>query len=203
MLNKTFIQGLKALAPITLTLVFTIFIFRTIEDFFRFVLIQIMPPEYYFVGLGALIGMTFVFIIGLIVNAWLFQKLYNLGEAILRRIPIIKSLYSGIVDMVRFFDNEKQNKGRPVFVDTPIGKVIGFVTRESFDDLDDAIESDDEVAVYIPMSYQIGGFTFFMKKSELQKLDLSVEKAMRFVLTAGITQILKKKKEVGGSKKAK
>lgn len=194
MLNKTFIEGLKAIAPLTLTLVFSIMIFRTIEDFFRFLIIKIMPPEYYFVGLGALVGMAFVFAIGLLVNAWIFKKLYALGEYFLHRIPIIKTLYSGIVDMVQFFGSEKQKKGKPVLIETPYGKIIGFVTRETFNDLEGVMETDDEVAVYIPLSYQIGGFTLFMKKSELNFLDLSVEKAMRFVLTAGITQILAKKK---------
>ncbi|MGH8630174.1 MAG: DUF502 domain-containing protein, partial [Burkholderiales bacterium] len=65
-------------------------------------------------------------------------------------------------------------------------RVMGFVTREEFSDLPAGVAGDGEVAVYLPMSYQIGGYTVFMPRSQLREIQMSREDAMRFVLTAGV-----------------
>ena len=84
---------------------------------------------------------------------------------------------------------EEQRKAVMVSVGDGL-KLIGFVTRQAFRDLPDGIgEEGNTVAVYLPMSYQIGGYTVFLPRSSVKPLDMSVEQVMRFALTAGMTQI--------------
>ena len=65
-------------------------------------------------------------------------------------------------------------------------RLMGFVTRDHFSDLPGGVANEGDVAVYLPMSYQIGGYTVFMPRSQITPVDMSRERAMRFVLTAGL-----------------
>jgi uncharacterized membrane protein len=68
-------------------------------------------------------------------------------------------------------------------------RLIGFITREDFGDLPAGIGGDGNVAVYLPMSYQIGGFTTMVPRSAVQPIDMSIEQAMRFAVTAGMSEV--------------
>jgi len=70
--------------------------------------------------------------------------------------------------------------------DSPSMKLIGFVTREDFSQVPGLV-GDDEVAVFFPMSYQIGGYTLFLPKSRLEPVDMTAEDAIRMILTAGLS----------------
>ena len=66
--------------------------------------------------------------------------------------------------------------------------LLGFVTRSSFDDAPAIPGGDDRVAVYLPMSYQIGGFTVMVPRSSIADVDMSVEECLRFAMTAGVAE---------------
>jgi len=65
-------------------------------------------------------------------------------------------------------------------------RLIGFVTREDLTDTPLGVEDQEPVAVFLPMSYQMGGFTIMVPRSAVRKIDMSVEQAMRFAITAGM-----------------
>ena len=67
-------------------------------------------------------------------------------------------------------------------------RLIGFVTREDNNSQTRQSGLDNLVSVYLPMSYQIGGFTVYVSRDKLEPLDISVEEAMQMVLTAGLTK---------------
>ena len=66
-------------------------------------------------------------------------------------------------------------------------EVIGFITQTDEQKLPESFRGQDKVLVYIPMSYMIGGFTLFIDKQHVRPLKMSMDEAMRFALTAGIT----------------
>ena len=80
--------------------------------------------------------------------------------------------------------------GKVVMVQLPgqSFQLIGFVTREQFDDLPFTPTAEDPVAVYMPMSYMIGGYTLFLPRSSLTPLDMPFEQVMRLVLTGAVTK---------------
>jgi uncharacterized membrane protein len=187
MLGKIFFKGLKAILPIAITLTLIIWVLDAIERVFSFVIISIFGPQHYFPGLGLIVGLIFVFIVGIIMNAWIVQKIYAWGDKLLKQIPLVKSLYGAVCDIMNFLKSKKDSDtGEVVMVSIWGGKVMGLVTRETFNDLPNGIGKDDEIAVYLPMSYQIGGYTIIVAKSQVQQIDMSVEKAMRFAVTAGM-----------------
>ena len=141
----------------------------------------------YWPGMGLVVGFVLLFIIGLAVNAFLVRKLLGYGEAWLLRVPVVKTVYGAIRDMTRLVNTGagKRELERVVTVPFGPGRVIGFVTQEHASSL--GVGGDSElVAVYLPMSYQIGGYTVYLPRSDIEPTDLSVEQAMRIVLTGGV-----------------
>ena len=66
-------------------------------------------------------------------------------------------------------------------------KVIGFVTQAVSARLPEGLQDEESILVYLPLSYMIGGYTVLLPRSAVQPLDMSMEEAMRFTLTAGVT----------------
>jgi uncharacterized membrane protein len=149
--------------------------------------IRLAVGDSYFPGLGLITGFIILFLVGLAVNAFVVRRVLGLGEELLLRVPVVKTVYSAIRDMTRLVNTEKK-KGdldRVVTLDTGFGKLIGFVTQEHASTLGIG-GGDDLVAVYLPMSYQIGGYTVYLPRSRVAETDLTVEQAMRIVLTGGV-----------------
>jgi uncharacterized membrane protein len=129
--------------------------------------------------------------VGLLSHVLLFQKLFSFGEGLLNRLPLVKTLYSAIKDFIYYLSpDSKHAMSKVVLVRIPGQgfEQIGFVTREDFIDLPLALTTDDPVAVYLPMSYQIGGYTLFLPRSSLTPLNMSFEQGMKLVLTGGVTR---------------
>lgn len=188
MFKKTFWNGVKAIVPIALTLGIVIWLFQVLENFFGRFIQYFIPPEYYFKGMGILFGLVFIYLIGILVNAWVIKWIYDLGERIVKRIPGIKTIYNAIQDLVNFFDKSNQSEQQQaVLVELPFGRVVGFVTRSSLDGLPFASHAENELLVYIPMSYQIGGFAVVLPRDRLTPLKWPADQVMSFILTAGMT----------------
>lgn len=194
MIKKIFLNGIKAFVPVAVTFAIVYWIFNSIETFFGRIIQIWLPSEYYFLGLGTLVGILLVCAIGILVNAWVIKQLYNLLDWSLQRIPLIKTIYTSMIDLVNFFGPNENIAQQAVLIDTPLGKIIGFVTRKDFKGLPKAFGDENDLLVYIPFSYQLGGFTLSVPKSKIEALDMPVNEAMSLVLTAGLTGSNKNKK---------
>ena len=185
-----FLTGLAAVLPVTVTLYVLYWLGSTAEAFLGRGLKMLIPGNLYWPGMGVVAGLVLVFVIGALMRAWLFRKVFRWGERLVGRIPLVKALYGAVRDLMGFFSgSDTKAMRRAVMVtigDTPL-RLIGFITREDFGDLPAGIGGDDTVAVYLPMSYQIGGYTTMIPRSAIQPIDMSIEEAMRFAVTAGMS----------------
>lgn len=196
MFKKIFVRGLITFTPIAITVVVVIWLFDFVENIFSKVYIYFFGPRFYFPGMGVLIAFLLIFFIGVFMSNWLTRKLYNFFEKILDRMPLVKTLYRSIVDLMSFFKQEDKNvQGPIVMVDFGGSKILGLVSRESFKDLPGGIGNEGEIAVYIPMSYQIGGVTVIVPRSMVHKVDMNIEEGLRFAATAGMPGEQKNKPE--------
>ena len=66
--------------------------------------------------------------------------------------------------------------------------MVGFVTQEDLKEHSEILNEASKVLVYLPMGYQIGGYSIAVDQSRVEPLDMSFEEAMRFILTAGVSQ---------------
>ena len=186
-LSSTLLKGLLTILPISLTVYFAYWLGVTTENLLSTPLMWLVSERYYYPGMGLIAGVLVLLVIGLLVNAYLVRRLIDFGERWLLRVPVLKTVYGAIRDLtslVRVGDGGGELQ-RVVLVDVGPGRVIGFVTQESAC-LPGMPEDPTLVAVYLPMSYQIGGYTLYLPRDRLQPTDLSVEQAMRIVLTSGL-----------------
>lgn len=186
-IGSILLKGLVTILPIGLTVYFVYWLGVTTEGLLSKPIRAVVGEEHYWPGLGLVMGFVLLFLIGLAVNAFLVRRVLGLGEELLLRIPVVKTVYSAIRDMTRLVNTEKKKRelDRVVTVETQLGRLIGFVTQEHASTLGIG-GGDDLVAVYLPMSYQIGGYTVYLPRSRLGETDLTVEQAMRIVLTGGV-----------------
>jgi len=195
-IGTLFLQGLLAILPIALTLYLIYWLATSAESVLGKAIRYVIREEHYIPGMGVLAGFVITLGIGILLRVWVFRKIFSLGEALLQKIPGIKSIYGSIRDLVGFFDASKQkefDKTVMVAVGDENTRLMGLVTRDDFSDLPGGIGDDQTVAVYLPMSYQLGGFTLMVPKDKITPVDMKVDQAMQFVLTAGVSAENKEK----------
>lgn len=189
-ISKTFLRGCLTLLPLILTIYPLYYFFSWIDSLTRSLFNWVFPGIPYITGTGIVFGVLAIFLLGLLMSSQFVQRLYYLIETPIRNIPLVKSLYSAIKELIRYLaptDEEKAKKVVSVRIPGQPVELIGFVIREDLSDLPDEMEKQDRVAVYIPMSYQIGGFTLFLPNDWLTPLSIPVDDAMKNVLTGWIT----------------
>lgn len=186
-MGKIFKRGLIALAPVAISLAVIVWLFRFLEEIFSIPL-KWLVGNYYFPGMGLIVAFVFIFFVGIIINNFLMQKLTNWFDRILAKIPFFKTVYNSIADMMNYFKpKEKGKRGKMVVVEIDSFRFLAMLTREEFSGLPDELGGDEDVTIYVPLSYQIGGFTIIVPRSKIKPINLSVEEGMRFVVTAGMT----------------
>ncbi|MGB5278158.1 MAG: DUF502 domain-containing protein [Gammaproteobacteria bacterium] len=186
-ISKILITGFVTLLPIVLTIYLLYWLAVSSEQVMGNLLRFVLPDASYFPGLGMITGLVVVFVVGLLMNAYIVRQVFALGEQVLYHLPLIKTVYRAFRDFFDFFSPKRDQFGQVVAVTVSGMELVGFVTQETPERLPETFRDRDSVLVYLPMSYMVGGYTVLVPRSELRPLKMSMEEAMRFVLTAGIT----------------
>jgi len=191
-LGNIMFKGLVAMLPALLTFYILFWLVSSAETVLGGMLKLLLPVGWYIPGMGLLAGLLATFMFGLPLNAFLVRRLLDLGEKLMDNIPLIKTLYGSLKDFIGFFANQRASQfNQVVTIDLEFGgkpmRMIGFVTCSDFSSLPTGIGEEGEIAVYLPLSYQIGGYTVIVPRSSVQPVNISVHRAMGFVVTGGMT----------------
>jgi len=188
-ISKIFFKGLIAIIPLIFTFYLLFWLAGTVElalgNIFKF----IFPDSWYIRGLGVVLGIPLVFFFGAFLESLTFRSLFNNLEEIVIQIPVVKSIYTTIRDFSSLFSSKNRGKFKQVvLVNVPPGngQQIGFITVSDFDEVLHTFIADDQIAVFLPFSYQMGGNTVIMSRENVTEIDMSVEDALRFIATAGV-----------------
>ncbi|MEQ9011636.1 DUF502 domain-containing protein [Algiphilus sp.] len=188
---KTFLSGLAISLPIVVTIAVIVWLFVAAESVMGSALQLVLPQGAYITGMGLVTGLVLIFGVGLATRVLLFQSLVDAFEKLLNRIPLVKTLYGAARDLMDLFSRQGQDAkfSKMVAVAWPGGplRLFGFITVEDFSRLDIEV-AEGEVAVYLPLSYQIGGYMALIPRQYLEPVDMSLEEGMRFVVTAGMSR---------------
>lgn len=189
-IQKIFISGLVAFLPMALSIYVVFAGISIVENLLGSFLRQMLPPEAYYPGFGFLTTVILIFVLGLMLNNLLTASILRKVQEKLTEIPFVKVVYSPLRDLMNLFAKGRgdSNLQKVVLADFGQGKkALGLVTREHFEDTGvSSLKTNDRIAVYFPMSYGLGGYTLLINKSELEHVDIPVEKAMSLALTAWI-----------------
>jgi uncharacterized membrane protein len=188
-ISKTFFKGLIAIIPLIFTLYFLFWLADIAESMLGHIFKFFLPDSWYIRGSGFALGLAVVFFFGGFLESRTFRGLFHEFEEFVIQIPVVKSIYTTIRDFSSLFS--PKNKGKftqVVLVNVPSGngQQIGFITVLNFEEVLPTFIADDQVAVYLPFSYQMGGSTVIMSRKDVTEIDMTVENAMRFIATAGV-----------------
>jgi uncharacterized membrane protein len=176
-------KGLFALAPLVITFALLRWLYRFLESVFGSLLELVVGTQWYFPGLGIIMALVCLVIVGYLLDYLLIQKIYFLGEKLLVKIPLVKTLYSSLRQFMTFFNSDGKNMGQAVRVKVAGHHMLGIMTR---DNLNLSLAPPQEVSVFLPMSYQMGGFTILVNKQDVEVLNMNVEEVLKFAVTAGV-----------------
>jgi uncharacterized membrane protein len=189
-MSKTLLTGFVTILPVVLTLYLLYWLAVSAESVLGRLIQLMLPDHLYWPGMGVIAGLAVIFAVGLLMHAYVVQRLFAKGEQILYHLPLIKSVYRAIRDFFEYFSPAREKEFEQVvavsFGDSGM-QVIGFVTQALPENMPKDFRDKDSILVYLPLSYMIGGYAVLVPCSAVRPLDMNMEEAMRFTLTAGVT----------------
>ena len=186
-LRNNFIAGVVVLIPIGITLYLTLFIINISS---KLIPKEINPNHYLpynIPGLEILIAILLITIIGWISLSFIGKRLFNLFETILNKIPIIRTIYSAVEQLIETFTSSKSDKKTVVLVEYPRKGVyaVGFATKENTGEIRKKA-GKELLNVFVPTTPNpTSGFLLMFPKDEVIFLDLTFEEASKFIVSAG------------------
>ena len=186
-LRNNFIAGVVVLIPIGITLYLTVFIINISS---KLIPKEINPNHYLpynIPGLEILIAVLLITIIGWISLSFIGKRLFNFFESILNKIPIIRTVYSAVEQLIETFTSSKTDKKTVVLVEYPRKGVyaVGFATKENTGEIKNKA-GKELMNVFVPTTPNpTSGFLLMFPKDEIIYLDLSFEEASKFIVSAG------------------
>ena len=190
-LRNNFIAGVVVLIPIGITLYLTLFIIKFSG---KIVPKGINPNNYLpfdIPGLEILIAVIIITFIGWLSLSFLGKKFFELFNNLLKKIPILRTIYSAIGQMTESFTKSSNSQKSVVLLEYPRTGIwaVGFATRENKGIIEKKI-GKELVNIFVPTTPNpTSGFLLMVPKKDLIYLDISFEQASKFIVSAGTTNI--------------
>ena len=190
-IRNNFIAGVVVLIPIGITLYLTLFIIRISS---KVIPKEINPNNYLpfdIPGVEILIALVIITLIGWLSLSFLGKKFFELFNNILKKIPILRTIYSAIGQMTESFTKTDNKQKSVVLLEYPRKGVwaVGFATKENEGLIKEKIK-EDLINVFVPTTPNpTSGFLLLVPKKDLIFLDISFEQASKFIVSAGTTNI--------------
>ena len=189
-LRNYFIAGIVVLIPIGITIYLTVFIISISSK----ILPKEINPNYYMPynipGLEIIISLLIITLIGWLSLSFLGKKLLELFNNILKRIPILRTIYSAIGQMTKTFTKTDSNKKNVVLIEYPRkgSWAVAFATKDNTGEISTKINKK-LVNVFVPTTPNpTSGFLLMLPKDELIYLDMTFEEASKFIVSAGTSE---------------
>ena len=190
-LRNNFIAGIVVLIPIGITLYLTLFIIRISG---KIIPKGINPNNYLpfnVPGVEILIALIIITFIGWISLSFLGKKFFEIFNNILKKIPILRTIYSAIGQMTETFTKSDNNEKSVVLLEYPRKGIwaVGFATKENEGLIKKKI-GEEITNVFVPTTPNpTSGFLLMVPKKDLIHLEVSFEQASKFIVSAGTTDI--------------
>ena len=190
-LRNNFIAGVVVLIPIGITIYLTLLITNISS--------KLLPKEinpnhylpYEIPGLEIIISIILITFIGWLSLSFLGIKLLEIFNGVLKKIPILRTIYSAIAQMTETFTKSESNKKNVVLVEYPRkgSWAVGFATKDNEGEISDKTKQN-LVNVFVPTTPNpTSGFLLMFPKEEVIYLDMTFEEASRFIVSAGTSDL--------------
>jgi uncharacterized membrane protein len=192
-LRKWLVAGLLVIVPVAITVAVLRWIIDTLDQTLH-ILPEAWQPDrligVHIPGFGVLLTLAILLIVGAIASNFVGKKLVHLGDRIVTRIPVVRSIYSSVKQVSDTLFSESGNAFRTaVLVQWPRPDVwtIAFVTGTPGGDVANYLHGEDYVSVYVPTTPNpTGGYFVMLRKSDCIELKMSVDDALKYVVSMGV-----------------
>ncbi|MBN2105258.1 DUF502 domain-containing protein [bacterium] len=194
-LRKIFITGLLVLTPIVLTVYILYISFRFFDGLLKNVVSQFLTDTFgisqtitSIPGLGLLVLLALVLLTGSLARNFIGRKLFDISDFIVTRIPLANRIYIAIQEISEALLSEKREIFKnAVLIEYPRKGLytMAFFTQDTRGPIQDTLQ-EDVVSVFVPTSPNpTSGYLLFVPKTQVTDLDMSVEDAMKLVISGG------------------
>ena len=190
-IRNNFIAGIVVLIPIGITLYLTLFLIRISG---KIIPKEINPNNYLpfdIPGVEILIALIIITFIGWLSLSFLGKKIFEILNNILKKIPILRTIYSAIGQMTETFTKTGNDQKSVVLLEYPRKGIwaVGFATKENVGLIKNKIK-EEIINVFVPTTPNpTSGFLLMVPKKDLIYLEVSFEQASKFIVSAGTTNI--------------
>jgi uncharacterized membrane protein len=200
-LRKTFVAGLLVAVPVALTIFIFIWLFHFFDGFLSGPVtsllraMKIHPSVDPIPGVGLVVLILVVFLTGSLARNYFGGKLLSLGDYIVTQIPLINRIYVAIREISESLLSEKgEVLKKAVLIEYPSEGLysIAFFTQDTKGAIQDALD-EDVVSLFLPTTPNpTTGFLLFVPKNRVMDLDMSVEDALKLVISGGSIRLKEK-----------
>ncbi len=201
-IRKTFFAGILVLAPITLSIYILYFLFNFLDSILNETVTNFIIKRFgeesiitAIPGLGIIFLIALIFITGAIARNYFGRKIIALGDYIVTHIPLLNRIYIAIKEISEAVFSEKRELfKKAVLIEYPRQGCysIAFFTQDTKGKIQENI-SEDVVSVIIPTTPNpTSGYLLFVPKKDVQELDMSVEEALKLVISGGSIHLKEK-----------
>ena len=190
-LRNNFIAGIVVLIPIGITLYLTLFIIKLST---KLIPKEINPNSYLPIdlpGIEIVIALFLITFVGWLSLSFLGKKFFELFNNILKKIPILRTIYSAIGQMTETFTKSQKTQSNVVLLEYPRKGIwaVGFATKDNEGVISNKVK-EELVNVFLPTTPNpTSGFLLMVPKKELIYLDVTFEQASKFIVSAGTSDI--------------
>ena len=192
-LRRYLLTGIVVTAPIAITIyltyIFLTFVDRHVTKLFPDVWYNGLYGETTIPGLGLIVAVTFLIVVGWFATNFLGRMIIRISEYIVDRMPVIRTVYGAIKQIFETIMASQSSAFREaVMLEYPRKGVwsIGFVTGRTEGEVQ-RITAEETINVFVPTTPNpTSGYLLFVPKKELKYLDMTVEEAVKLVVSAGI-----------------
>lgn len=182
LIRKRFITGLLIILPIAITIWVIYRIFTSLDSILGKTINNVF--EINIPGLGLLATLAIIFLVGMVADNLIGRKITQLTEKLFKSLPIVKTIYTPLRDILKNFSGNKTNNFKKVvFVNFPMegSSSLGFITNESV-----TINGQEKVAIFIPTTPNpTNGFLVYLSPDKYIELDMPVDEALKTIISLG------------------
>jgi len=192
-LRKWLLAGLLVIVPVAITMAVLRWVIDTLDQTLL-ILPEAWQPDrligVHIPGFGVLLTLAILLIVGAITSNFVGKKLVNIGDRVVARIPVVRGIYSSVKQVSDTLFSESGNAFRTaVLVQWPRPDVwtIGFVTGTPGGDVTTYLRGEEFLSVYVPTTPNpTGGYFVMLRKSDCIELKMSVDEALKYVVSMGV-----------------
>lgn len=192
-LRKWLLAGLLVIVPMAITVAVLRWIIETLDQTLL-ILPEAWQPDrligVHIPGFGVLLTLAILLIVGAVASNFVGKKLVSLGDSVVSRIPVVRGIYSSVKQVSDTLFSESGNAFRTaVLVQWPRPDVwtVAFVTGAPGGDVTNYLRGDEFVSVYVPTTPNpTGGYFVMLRKSDCIELKMSVDEALKYVVSMGV-----------------